>query len=297
VANSISRREVIALLGAPAIVLPKPSAAITMDDVNWQSIPAPYADTADERLLSTLKGSQTALFAVGRNVDNPEGKQILSRWRAAGHILGNHTYSHIPLRDSTVSFEQDIVRNESLLPPDIRFFRFPLLKEGKTREVRDELRRFLREHRLRNGSVTIDASDWYYSQRLVERLKAEPRFDVNRYREPYLAHLWDRAQFYDQLCRAVLGRTVPHTILVHYNLINVLFLGEVLKMFRSRGWNIVGAEQAFADSVFERQPDTVPAGESLIWALATESGKFESQLRYPGEDDVYEKAKLDKLKL
>jgi hypothetical protein len=42
-------------------------------------------------------------------------------------------------------------------------------------------------------------------------------------------------------------------------------------------------------------PKTVPAGESLLWALAKETGKFESLLRYPGEDDVYEKPKLDRL--
>jgi len=31
--------------------------------------------------------------------------------------------------------------------------------------------------------------------------------------------------------------------------------------------------------------------------LAKETGKFESRLRYPGEDDVYEKPSLDRLGL
>ena len=35
----------------------------------------------------------------------------------------------------------------------------------------------------------------------------------------------------------------------------------------------------------------------LIQALAKESGKFEKELRYPGEDDVYENPKMDALKL
>jgi len=41
------------------------------------------------------------------------------------------------------------------------------------------------------------------------------------------------------------------------------------------------------------RPDILPAGESLIWALAKETGKFEKELRYPGEDDVYESPKMD----
>ena len=64
-------------------------------------------------------------------------------------------------------------------------------------------------------------------------------------------------------------------------------------MFRSKRWGVIGADEAFSDRVFNRQPDT--AGESLIWALAKETGKFEGRLRYPGEDGPYEKPLLDKL--
>jgi hypothetical protein len=80
-------------------------------------------------------------------------------------------------------------------------------------------------------------------------------------------------------------------------LLNALFLADLLAMFRSQGWGVVDAEEAFSDPVFHRQPDTAPAGESLIWAVAKETGRFESRLRYPGEDDTYEKALLDRLGL
>jgi hypothetical protein len=128
-------------------------------------------------------------------------------------------------------------------------------------------------------------------------MEANRRFDVSLYRQPYLNHVWNRAQFYDQLSRDVLGRSVAHTLLIHYNLLNSLFLGDLLAMFRSRGWEIINADDAFSDSVFERQPNTAPAGESLIWALAKETGRFEDRLRYPGEDDKYEKPILDQLRL
>jgi hypothetical protein len=85
--------------------------------------------------------------------------------------------------------------------------------------------------------------------------------------------------------------------LIHYNLLNSLFLGDLLTMFRSRGWEIINADDAFSDSVFDRQPNTAPAGESLIWALAKETGRFEDRLRYPGENDTYEKPILDQLRL
>jgi hypothetical protein len=38
---------------------------------------------------------------------------------------------------------------------------------------------------------------------------------VKPYRDFYLTHMWERAQYYDDLARKVLGRSVKHTILMH----------------------------------------------------------------------------------
>lgn len=130
---------------------------------------------------------------------------------------------------------------------------------------------------------------------MPDRLKQDPGFDPSRFRQPYLNHIWSRTRFYDRLSRDVLGHGVAHTLLLHYNFLNSLFLGDVLAMFRQKGWGHIGADEAFGDPVFKRLPNTAPAGESLIWALAKETGKFESRLRYPGEDDTYEKPLLDRL--
>ena len=290
----LSRRELLSLFAAPAFAKSAPSVAITLDDVAWQGV-------AEERLFTALGRHQAALFVAGRNVDSADGRRLLSRWNAAGHLLCNHTYSHQTLdRVGAETFQNDILRNEAVLRPHSNFtklFRFPALKEGATASARDQLRAFLKQHDYRNGAVTIDASDWYFDQRLRERLRADPKFDTARYREPYLAHLWDRAQYYDGLAQILLGRSAAHTLLLHYNQINALFLGDAIAMFLARGWNVIDATQAFSDPVFQREPNNVPAGESLLWALAKESGRFEGKLRYPGEDSVYEKPALDRLQL
>lgn len=298
----VTRREALILSAAPLLGQERSRVAITMDDVDWQSIPEDRRADAEERLLNHLAKTPAFLFATGKHVDNAHGAMVLERWSASGHRIGNHTYNHRPLlgKITAEEFEQDILRNDAVVrkyPGFRKRFRFPLLKEGQTRTERDRLRSFLRRHGYRNGAVTIDASDWYYDQRLRTHLSADRGFDVTLFRQPYLDHIWDRAQFYDQLSRDVLRRSVPHTLLIHYNLLNSLFLGDLLAMFQSKGWGMIGAEEAFSDQVFDRQPDSAPAGESLIWALAKESGKFENRLRYPGEDDVYEKPFLDRLGL
>lgn len=57
------------------------------------------------------------------------------------------------------------------------------------------------------------------------------------------------------------------------------------------------ADEAHNDKIYSETPDNVPAGESLIWALAKMTGKFEKILRYPAEDGEYEKPFMDKLGL
>ena len=279
----------------------QPSIAITMDDLNWMLLPNPT--DINSRLLDAMRNHQArlALFVIGRNADSATGRALLQPWKQAGHLIGNHTYSHRSYDAVTFDeFSADMIRADGVLASDLstpRLFRFPALKEGNTAAKRDRMREFLAAHHYRTGHVTIDTSDWYYDNRLRQRLASDAGFDVTRFRQPYLDHLWDRAQFYDNLSCQVLGRSVSHTILIHWNLLNSLFLADVLNMFHRRGWRIINAEQAFHDPAFLRAPQTVPAGESLLWALAEETGKLDSLLRYPGEDDIYEKPKLDHLGL
>jgi peptidoglycan-N-acetylglucosamine deacetylase len=308
----MNRRHFTKLLGLSAVALGTgqvravqktsgPQVSITMDDFFWQNAIHQSAAERNKAILGTLKAHshRAALFVIGRNVESDEGKQLLAEWNQAGHLIGNHTYSHQNLHGPSMTvqaYTDDILRAEALLKDSSgfkKYFRFPMLKEGDTAEKRDGVRSFLDKHRYRVGHVTIDTADWAISPRLTERLKSQPSADLKPYRDFYLEHIWDRAQYYDTLARRVLGRPVKHTLLVHYNLLNGLFLDDLMKMFESKGWKFVDADQAFTDPVFSAKPNVLPAGESIVWALAKSDGTIAKSLRYPAEDgnDVVEQMK------
>lgn len=305
----MTRREFALGIAAASIASAKPTRpqiAITIDDFQWKQIPQARAEQANRRLLDALvrrSNLKAAVFVCGGNVDDETGRRLVRTWSDAGHLIGNHSYSHLSYGAPDVTFtafSDDLLRGERLLSDLAGFekmFRFPYLKEGETASKRDQMRAFLAKQAYRNGHVTIDASDWYYDQRLRERLKKNPGMDTRPYRDPYLAHLWDRATYYDGLAQGLTGRAIPHTILLHYTLLNSLFLDDVLSMFESKNWDLVSAQTAYKDPVFLNAPRTVPAGESLLWAMAKESGQYEGKLRYPAESDQYEKDKLDRLGL
>ncbi|HJQ68689.1 MAG TPA: polysaccharide deacetylase family protein [Blastocatellia bacterium] len=283
-----------------------PQVAITIDDPHTGETPRMSAEERNRAILDALgKNSnlKAALFVCGKRVDDEPGHRLLAEWNGAGHIIANHSYSHPYFHSKRISVEEfieDIRRGEAVIKDLSRFrrlFRFPFLKEGDTVEKRDRLRAHLRERGYRNGHVTIDASDWYVDDRLRERLKKDPSADAAPYRDFYLRHIWDRATFYNGLVQKVSGYGVKHTLLVHHNLLNAMFLGDLIGMFKSRGWKLIDAENAFQDKLFSRQPSILPAGESLVWALAKQTGKLDRLLRYPGEDSKYEKAEMDRLGL
>ena len=296
----------LGLGGVPVIASkPAPQFSITMDDFFWSNAVKLTAPERNEAILNTLRAhsNKAALFVIGRNIDSDEGKQLLSAWDKAGHLIGNHTYSHRNFNAPTTNvaaYQEDILKAEALLkefPRFKKYFRFPMLKEGDTVAKRDAMRAFFAQHGYRNGYVTIDNSDWAIDQRLTTRLKKDANADVKPYRDFYLEHIWTRADYYDKLAQRVARRPVKHTLLIHYNLLNGLFLNDLIEMFKSKGWQLIDAEEAFTDPVFTAKPNVVPAGESIVWSLAKENGTIAKSLRYPAEDGEYENARMNKLGL
>src|SRR6266404_4972076 len=282
----------------------RPQLALTLDDptlslgsvLKWQE--------ANTRILKAIfeKNVRAALFVCGMRVDEADGAKLLSSWDQAGHLICNHSYSHKFYGEQTsyADFAVDFLKNEKVIAPYHNrkaLFRYPYLKEGDTAEKRDRFRALLKERGYRVGHVTIDASDWYVSQRLVDRLGKRPNAPVAPYRDYLIAHLLDRAAFYRQLALDVLERDIRHTILLHFNPLNAYVLPDVLTAFEKAGWQWIDASLAFEDPAFRSQPQVVPAGESLVWALAKETGRFNDRLRYPGEDGDFERAKMDALGL
>lgn len=279
----------------------KPALSITIDDPAIESSASYDWQYKDSLILNTLNkySVMAALFVCGKRINNTAGARILRNWDNAGHLICNHSFSHSYFHSGKVSltfFEEDFLSCDSIIKEYnnyTKLYRFPYLKEGNTIEKRDGFRNFLSRADYKTGYVTIDASDWYIDGRMKDTLKITPNADLTPYKVYYLNHIYQRAVFYDNLAKELTGRNIKHTLLLHHNLVNAMFLGELIAMFKEKGWEIINASDAFKDEIYNTYPDILPAGESLIWAIAKQSGKYEDMLRYPGEDGEYEKTALD----
>ena len=307
----MNRREFTKLLGtglltsalAPRIgsAAAPPQVAITMDDFNLHGADDQTAEKRNQAILSAFRAHsiKAAIFVCGTLIDSAFGQRLLKQWNDDGHIIANHTYSHRNYAHSEfTAYTADILRCEAIIKDYRQFrrlFRFPYLKEGNTAEQRDRIRAFLTDHGYKNGAVTIDASDWYIDDRLRKRLAMDSKADKTGYRDYYLQHVRERSAYYNELSRT-LGRSVKHTLLVHHNALNEFYLGDILDQYKRQGWKLIDAEHAYTDPIFNEKPDTLPAGDSLVLALAIQAGKAKLP-RYPPEDGEYEAPNMDRLGL
>ena len=169
---------------------PRPQLAITMDDPRLKLDTNLRWPDANSRILKALdsRNVKAALFVCGMRVDEPEGSKLLSGWDQAGHMICNHSYSHLNYCGPTsyADFAVDFLKNEKVIAPyhnKALLFRYPFLKEGDTADKRDRFRALLKESGYRVGHVTIDASDWYVSERMADRLVKQPTAGIQPYRD------------------------------------------------------------------------------------------------------------------
>lgn len=273
------------------------SIAFTFDDgPQLKETPVLSPAARNQALLDTLArhGVQATLFVtLGNGADRPEGLALARAWGDAGHTVGNHTVTHPNLHEATVTLERyqrellDCDAVIAALPGYRKWFRFPYLREGNTAEKREGMRAFLAAQGYRNAPVTLDTSDWRLDETLRVVLARNPRADLRPIKAAYLSHVWQRAQAYRRLAHMLMGRDVPLVILLHHNLINALWLDDVIELFQSKGWAFTTPDQAFADPVYAQQPEQLMAGQSLLFSMARGLGldKFRGWQRLVDDGD------------
>lgn len=281
----------------------KPHIAFSFDDGSTKDKHTYKNSEWNSMIRKQLKDNhiQAVWFVAGKSMDRDKGKHLLQKWNEDGHIIANHTYSHFNYNDSSMTcktYIEDIQKCDLLISKYKNYrkmFRFPYLNGGNTITKRDSINSYLHQNGYKQGWVTIDASDWYVNMRLIRRLKQNPDADISEFRNYYINHIFERAQYYNNLSVQINHRQIKHTVLLHFNLTSALFLNDLIEKFRNEGWVIDDYSEAFKDPIYTEQPTAMPAEQSLIWMQAKQTGEFD--LKYPGEDGKYEKDKMDKLGL
>jgi peptidoglycan/xylan/chitin deacetylase (PgdA/CDA1 family) len=239
--------------------------AITLDDLPFAYARNLTIEQQRDSVASVLAALRkhdirAAVFVIGQSLTE-QNRELVDAVAAAGHTVGNHSFSHPDLGALSVEgYTVDIQRGGNTIKPWLKgthFFRYPFLKQGETVEKRDAVLSWLSLRGIRVAPVTIDNSDYLYNQRLVDA-NAEGRIiDV---RAEYFDHMLKAAASYDAKARSLMGRPIKHVLLLHMNYLNGLYLDDLLQRFRDNGWSFIPFEEALTDEVYTLKYDYAGAG-------------------------------------
>jgi peptidoglycan-N-acetylglucosamine deacetylase len=235
----------------------------------------------NDQILQALQNHQikAMVFPAVSLIGGIAGLGIIKAWSNAGHFIGNHSATHQGLSNKHVTldfFITDVMKADvmfSTLDGWLPLLRFPYLQEGDTPAKRDGMRQWLRTHGYRPAPVSIETSDWHYNLRYLKLLKSNQTLKIIDLERDYLNHLVERADFYDCLAKRVLGRSPSHVMLLHINKINAVLLPKIIDTFKNKGWGFISPKTAFNDPLYSKEPKIIPAGGSIIAALAKPRGE------------------------
>lgn len=197
---------------------------------------------------------------------------LLRQWTLAGLELGNHGYSHLDLhRVTPAEYRQDIIRGdpvtrrlmaESGRTP--RWFRHPLLHTGRDTAVRSEIEGFLADRGYRVAPVTIDNYDYIFARAYDRAIAARDSVLQRRIGTEYLAYMDRVLTFYESQSITLLGRNIPHVLLLHANTLNAHTFDLLAAAYRKRGYAFVSLDHALRDPAYAL-PDRYVGAAGITW--------------------------------
>ena len=231
-----------------------PEIAVTIDDLPVHA-PCPPGVTplqVNREMIAALKAAHVPVtgFVNGVNVKDADSMEALREWRAAGFILGNHTWSHPHLGDLTLKqFETELTGNEPVLrklggKSDWRWFRYPFLDEGKDEAQRIAARQVLAKHGYRVADVSTGFSDWAWTPAYARCKAKHDAGGVAELERLYLAAVTQSIDVDREMARLLYGRDIPYVLLMHVSAMSAHMMPQVLRIYREAGYRFVSLAQA-----------------------------------------------------
>jgi peptidoglycan-N-acetylglucosamine deacetylase len=257
--------------------------ALTFDDVPRDAGAFFSPEQRTTKLIAALKQArvkQVAFFVNPGNLAKPDGQggdRRIAAYVAAGHVIANHSFSHPSLTKLTpeayladIDMATDWLKGREGYRP---WFRFPFLNEGRSDKAkRDVIRVGLAARGLRNGYVTVDASDWNMETLTIAATKAGKPINMAALRDYYVTLHVEAADLYDGLARQTIGRSPAHVMLLHETDMAAMFIGDLVAALRKDGWEIITADKAYRDPIGKVVYDTPSAQGTLTEMMAWQKG-------------------------
>jgi len=278
-----------------AVAQAKTKLALTFDDLPVHGPLPPGTSRADvaRSIVATLRSAKappTYGFVNAKGLqDAPETAAFLEIWRAAGHPLGNHTFSHMDLNTNSVeAFEQDALADEPALQAamgtsDWHWFRYPYLREGETTSKRHAIAGFLKDHGYRVAEVTMSFDDYAYNEPYTRCLARNDSAGLDWLKESYASRAAAALSRGREEAQRLYGHDIGHVMLLHVGAFQRVMLPKLMALLEQRGFALVTLAEAQADPAYSDGDVATTGGATLLERTRTARG----MPPLAGTDDIF----------
>ncbi|KTC69269.1 polysaccharide deacetylase [Legionella birminghamensis] len=172
--------------------------------------------------------------------------ELLEAFRSQGFQLGNHTYSHHSLNGMAAEkYIEDVRKADQILQPVMtspKYFRYPYLAESKG-DKREKVYQFLAKNNYTIAPVTVDSKDFIFNNQLFAiPYRMRPQ-SLPALKKRYLSYIWGQTLKAEARSNKLQPGSSKQILLIHANLINSHFLGDIIDMYQKNGYRIVSLDE------------------------------------------------------
>lgn len=239
--------------------------AITIDDVpnTGKYVKESFRPVFLNR-IDSLKLPVTIFVNEKKVYDNEylsENFDLLKQWVFSPNVqVANHSFSHLHCSETDeVLFCDDIRKGGHLIGEltqkvnkKVSYFRFPYNDLGRDETQQQAIGQCLEAQKLLTAPFTVESSDWMFNYLYHHYIGEGQSDEAAKVAEAYLLLTRENLRFFDSLAYTVYGRHIPHIYLCHDNMLNTLFLNDLLKIFSEEGFVVVTLDEVMTDAVYKQ---------------------------------------------
>lgn len=236
--------------------------AITIDDLpfsSYRTLTAAEKNFIYDNIIKAFeKNNIKALCFVIGSAYKPADEPFLKRILAAGHQLGNHTFSHYDY--NTVTFEKysnDILKCDEILKKfnvQKKYFRFTYLTEGNSKEKVESIYSFFKKNDITPVPVSIFCTDVNFSQAFERAYSKNDKKEMDKIANDYLADFKKNTKYGIEFARTHTRKNPGHVLLFHMNLLSAYTIEGLINICKEINLEFVHIDEILKEEWYKKPP-------------------------------------------
>ena len=233
---------------------------ITMDDLPNYSVHDP-----ENKLLHLVDSLQLpfCILINGRMMfenDSVMAQNSMAEWGKRNYVtIGNHTFTHPWYSESVFeNFTQEIGKNQKVIAAYIpigkkepKFFKFPFNDLGKDSLQNTRIKQWLGDNGYVIAPYTVESEDYIFNTIYEYYLKNNEPAKADSIGRLYVTKTMEFFTYFEGLSEQMFNRPISQIYQSHDNILNTLYLPEILKQLKERGYTFISLQEALTDPAYK----------------------------------------------